>query len=323
MLGFVVWRTTRSCKRSLSVQAILVGFSSFSPAHAQGFALNSYRTPPFPSDGLLLQGPGTLQQRQWSLGANLDYGNDPLVFELRRGSAASETASIVGDQLNGHISLAYGLIERLSVFGVVSVVMVEQGSRTPVPGASKRMRLADGPGLGDARIGSRLRLLGGRPRDSLELAFQAEMIAPLAELADKRQNFRGESAVAGDFALLGSLNLRILRLSASVGTRLRRAVAFLGERLGNELTLGFGAALPLLGDRVTFVAEAHVSTTLNSAFTRSATPAELLFGLRASPWQSWRLNVGVGPGLSRGVGTPDFRMVAGVTFTHSPVSRPR
>jgi outer membrane protein OmpA-like peptidoglycan-associated protein len=285
-----------------------------SSAHAQGFSLNSYRTPPLPSDGLMLQGPGTLQAKQWSLGASLDYANDPLVLELQRGTTDSEYASIVDSQLNGHVSLAYGALDKLSVFGVMNVVMLEHGQRTPMPGVAQRVRLADGPGLGDARFGARYRLLGGRQRDSFGLGLQAAVVAPLAELADKSQNFRGESSVAGDFAVLGSFDFKVLRLGASVGTRLRKQVEFLGARLGNELTFGLGAAVPLMGDRIALLAEAQVNTELNNAFKRSGTPAELLFGVRANAWQTWRLNVGAGPGVSRGVGTPDFRMIAGVTY---------
>jgi len=310
-------------RTSFVAVCFLGALAGLSTAHAQGFSLNSYRTPPLPSDGLMLQGPGTLQAQQFSLGASLDYANDPLVMELQRGTAESESAAIVGNQLNGHVSLAYGAIDALSVFGVLNVVMLEQGQRTPMPGQAARVRLADGPGLGDARIGARYRLVGGRARDSFGLGLQAAVIAPLAELADKSQNFRGESSVAGDFAVLGSFDLRVLRLGASVGTRLRKEVEFLGSRLGNELTFGFGAAVPLMGDRVALLAEAQINTSLNNAFKRSSTPAELLFGVRANPWQSWRLNVGAGPGVSRGVGAPDFRMLAGVTYVSPVKEAPR
>jgi cysteine-rich repeat protein len=322
-LSMLAYRARSRKGRTAAALWLLVALTAGSSAHAQGFSLNAYRNPPLPSDGLMLQSPGTLHAKQWSLGANLDYANDPLVLESRRGVSESESTSIVGNQLNGHLAFGYGIVDRLSVFGVMNVVMLEQGQRAPMPGSASPVRLADGPGLGDARFGARFRLLGARQHDSFGLGIQAAVVAPLAELADKSQNFRGERAVAGDFALLASFDLRVLRVGASVGTRLRQEVQFLGLRLGNELTFGLGAALPLLGDRLALLAEAQINTGLNNtAFTRTSTPAELLFGLRANVFKSWRLNVGAGPGVSRGLGAPDFRMIAGVMYAAAAPDTP-
>jgi large repetitive protein len=295
---------------------------SGSVAQAQGFRLNAYRTPALPTDGLQLARPGTLEAKQWSAGANLDYANDPLVMELNGGDASSEYTSIVSSQMNGHVSLGYGLASRLSMYGMFNVVLLEQGQRTPMPNTAVRTRLADGPGLGDARLGARYRLAGGGVRDRAGLGFQAAVIVPLAELSDKGQNFRGESSVAGDFAMLGEVNLGVLRLGAAVGVRLRREVEFIGTKLGNELTLGGGIGIPLFGQKIEALAEAQVNTMLANAFGRSSTPAELLLGLRASPWQNWRFSVGAGPGLQRGVGSPDFRLLAGLAYLSTVKKEP-
>ena len=326
LLAFMLRRHRRRVHEQLPVWALVVlaclVVSSASLAHAQGFHLDAYRTPPLATDGLQLARPATLERNQWSVGVNIDYANDPLVMELNAGDTSSEYTGIVDNQLNAHAAVAYGAVDRLAVFGVFNAVLLEHGERTPMPGTPTRVRLADGAGLGDARLGARYRIAGGGKNDRAGLGVQAAVILPLAELSDSSQNFRGESSVAGDLALLGEIDLKVLRLGASVGTRLRKETTFIGSKLGNELMLGAGVRVPLMRDMLEGLLEAQVNTMFADTFSRSGTPAEALIGLRASFAQNWRLSLGAGPGLQRGIGSPDYRVLAGFSYLTSAAVEP-
>jgi outer membrane protein OmpA-like peptidoglycan-associated protein len=78
---------------------------------------------------------------------------------------------------------------------------------------------------------------------------------------------------------------------------------------------GAGIGVLLLDSRhLELAAEASGAVTVNDA-VKDTTNAELLFDLRYRVIDDLELGVGAGPGLTRGVGTPDFRGVAMVAYT--------
>ena len=94
---------------------------------------------------------------------------------------------------------------------------------------------------------------------------------------------------------------------------------------GSAVLLGFGAGLPL-ADGVMLTAEGELATELDNFLGEKSTPASFLAGLR---WGmgDWLGHLGVGPGLSRGLGTPDFRVLGmiGTNTVHDeppPMSSP-
>lgn len=293
--------------------------SSSAAAQADGFRLNRYHAPALATDGLMLSAPDTLARRQLSVGLWLDFANDPIVLELERGTTDSEFGPIVGEQLDAHLAVAYGATDAVTLFAVLDVVTVMQGDEVLVPSSALRAELADGAGLGDARVGGRVRLLGGGQADRFGLGVEAAIVLPLAELADDDQTLRGASHVGGDIALLGDLDLEVVSLGASAGVRLRDDQVFLASEIGSELFLGAGVRIPF-HDLVHAMAELHVASTLSDAFGRSATPMEMLAGLRLVPVEGLRITVGGGPGLQRGIGAPDMRLLAGLSYV-TPVDR--
>jgi outer membrane protein OmpA-like peptidoglycan-associated protein len=282
-------------------------------ARAEGFRLDRYRTPALATDGLTLPRPATLAASQWSVGVRLDYSNDPLVLELERGVRDTEYANIVDDQLQGQLAFAFGALDSLSVFGVFNATILMEGERTPMPGMAQRQLLADGAGIGDARVGARYRFIGGK-HERAGLGAEAALIVPLAEFADSDQNFRGEHGFAGDVSLLADVDLTVLRIGGAVGVRLRQETAFIETEVGHELTLGLGASVPFAKGQVEAIVEGYASTALTNAFASDTSPTEVIAGVRATAMSNWRFMAGAGPGLSRGVGAPDFRVIGGVSY---------
>jgi OOP family OmpA-OmpF porin len=193
--------------------------------------------------------------------------------------------------------------------------------------------------LRDPRIGVAYSLddaLGARGM-GLRLSLDASL-----PLGDERV-FAGErSFVAVPSATFG-YQRAALRVSASLGVRLRRAVDFGGVRLGNQGVLALGAGLELLDPGLLFISlEAFASPPLSDNRAPSAAPpvssvtvfpAEWLLGLHSSLGTThWSLTLAGGGGipLSRethdtaagastshflGVTTPDFRGLLVARYT--------
>jgi len=96
---------------------------------------------------------------------------------------------------------------------------------------------------------------------------------------------------------------------------------FAGAAFGSELLLAASAGIRFANKKAVIGPEFSTSTVVsdsgNGFFKRATTPAELLLGahLRTGDLQ-W--GAGFGPGLTRGVGTPDVRLLASVAWFPEP-----
>jgi hypothetical protein len=299
--------------RMLATLAVL-WLALASAAHAQGVTLNPYVSPFTAKDGLALQRPTALGHHSLQSSLTLDYARNPLVVELRQGNASTQNASPVSDQLTGQLRVTFDIHDRLLLMVGLDVVMMMRGDRFFDPGAG-RTKLADGGGLGDARIGARYLLLGG-DRAVGAIAVQGQLIFPLAKAASSSQNLTGESNVSFAPELLGELRPGPVRITLNVGALVREPRTFLRTEIGSQLTYGLGASYSLPGRArwLQVLAELYGRTTFESFFGRETTPFELLMGARADVRNGWRAMLAAGPGLTRGLGTPDARVLAGVSF---------
>src|SRR5690606_1758481 len=89
------------------------------------------------------------------------------------------------------------------------------------------------------------------------------------------------------------------------GYRFRPTEAVLNLETNDELLFGAGMNFAFLG-ALAFTAELHGATIVARTFERESTALGMLFGLRYAP-DFWSLAGGVGPGVSSGFGSPDYR----------------
>lgn len=295
---------------------ILFALALASHAHAQGITLNPYVAPFTANDGLALQRPTALGHRTLQSTLNLDYARNPLVLELRQGNAGTQTASPVDNQLTGQARVTFGHHEHLLLMVGLDFVFMMSGDRFFDPAAGGSVKLADGPGLGDARLGARY-LLVGDDKSIGALAVQGQLTFPLARAAASNQNLTGESNVTFAPEIAGEVRPGPVRLTLNLGALIREPRTFLRTEIGQQLTYGVGAsyALPGRASWLRLLAELYGRTTFDSFFSRETTPLELLMGGRLETRTGWRATLAAGPGLSRGLGTPDARVLAGVSFT--------
>jgi outer membrane protein OmpA-like peptidoglycan-associated protein len=283
--------------------------SSANRARADGIDLNRYAAAETVFDGFALSRPDDLGDGRFGINLHLDYANDPLVLELRSGSSGSELASVVSDELVAHMNLALGLWSRLIVFGGVDAILLMKGDEYVDPATDATTRTADGTGLGDGRLGGRVRLAGER-EDLASIALQLTLTLPLGGAVATNQNYSGEESATFLPELLFELRPGPVRLTLNLGSRLRKDADLDGAgALKDELVYGLGATIPLASDVVDLHLEGYGSTSFADFGDREATPFEGLGGFKVWPDKHWALGIAAGTGIVRGVGSPDFRIV--------------
>ncbi|MFO1464586.1 MAG: OmpA family protein [bacterium] len=93
-----------------------------------------------------------------------------------------------------------------------------------------------------------------------------------------------------------------------------------GNELNDQFLAGLGISIDILKQKLKLIGEAQMATVTSDFFTRRTTPAEARVGFRYTWANNHDLNVGGGFGLSNGIGSPDFRVFAGYTYTKRPVA---
>jgi outer membrane protein OmpA-like peptidoglycan-associated protein len=99
---------------------------------------------------------------------------------------------------------------------------------------------------------------------------------------------------------------------------------FAGAAFGTELLLAASAGIRLADKRILLGPELSTSTVVTDSgdgfLKRQSTPVELLFGghARAGDFQ---FGAGFGPGLTRGLGTPEWRALASIVWFPEPAKK--
>ncbi|HEY6728358.1 MAG TPA: OmpA family protein, partial [Polyangiaceae bacterium] len=112
--------------------------------------------------------------------------------------------------------------------------------------------------------------------------------------------------------------------SAEVGVQYRaQDEGFAGTPTGNEALFAAAAGLRLADGRLLLGPEAYGSTVVEGgeAFERRTTSIELIFGGHYRLKSGFSVGLGVGPGLTRGIGTPKVRGLFSLGWT-PPIEPP-
>lgn len=285
------------------------------PARAQQQALSTaidvqqFRPAPGQADVLGLHGPGVPGHLRWRAGLFLHYANAPLVL-LNPGSNPL-LPTLVDTQLNFDMTGAVGLGERFEL-SLVLPIALRYGPSQPLFPEDDLTRTWLG-GLGDLRLIPKALLLR---HEGLRVGLVLPLVLPTAGATQ----FRGQSGLGMqprltvDYTLPGNL-----RLLANVGANLRARQDLLNLSVGDELGFGLGAALP-------FQVDGHTLTGLLSLTGAAGLdalggtgeeeiPLEVQGAVQFRPMPQVQLTVGFGRGLTRGYGSPAFRLLAGVAWT--------
>lgn len=286
----------------------LLGALSSSVVHAQskGFAINRFDTAEHGSDWFAGESLDLRGKGRPALGLTLDYGHKPLVIYEANGD---ERAAIVAEQLYAHVGGALVLADRVR-FGVNLPIALWQDGES---GTFNGMTLASSSrtAVGDLRLAADVRLLG-EYGDVATLAVGLQVHLPTGD----QQAFTGDGKVR---LVLPRLMLAGDISSFAYSTRVGfnyRAQDGSDVPTGSELSFVAAAGLRVANKKLLLGPELWGTTVIsggNSAFAKETTPFELIFGGHYKI-PNVLLSLGVGPGLTRGLGAPAVRVLASVEW---------
>jgi OOP family OmpA-OmpF porin len=261
----------------------------------------------FAADSLDLRGHGRLM-----LGATGDFSHKPLVLYNRDGD---ELKSIIRNQLFVHVGGSLVLWDRLR-FGVnLPILASQQGSGATVQGV--RFNAEDGAALGDLRLGADVRLVG-KYRSPFSLAAGVALFAPTGDQA----HFAGDGKLRLLPRVLIGGDIGNLVYAAKLGVLYRaNDSGFNGSAQGSEAIIAAAVGYRTTDGKLVVGPELFGSSVIadsDAFFSKRATPFEVLFGAHYNVTDDWRLGAGVGPGLTRGFGSPQFRGLLSVEWAPEP-----
>ncbi|WP_437957132.1 OmpA family protein [Sorangium sp. So ce119] len=234
-----------------------------------------------------------------------DYASNPLV--LRRERDDAEIGAVVSDQLTFRLNASLPLWNKVSVSLDAPVTAVQSGESPN--GGGQQFTSPSGADIGDLRFGARVQLFGAY-HDPLQVALGAYLWLPTG--AD--DGFVSDGSVrAMPYVAVGGRMERLV-WSTALGTELRRSQSFGGVAQGTMLTLGGGVGILAADGRLQVGPELTTAMVLEDISGRTLN-AELLLDARYRFLPFVEAGIGVGPGLTSGIGTPDLRVVAMAAFT--------
>ncbi|MBN2197165.1 MAG: OmpA family protein [Polyangiaceae bacterium] len=291
-----MYRSRFSCETLLALAVL----GTAAPVAAQeGFAIDRFSPAERGSDWQANDGLDLRGRLRPAAGLVLDFAHNPLVAY---GSDGKVARSIIERQFFAHLGGALILANRIR-FGV-NMPLLLQSTGDPVVTPQGQFETETGFALGDPRLTFDLRLVG--LYDSpFTLAGGAEVYVP----AGTQDAFASDGTLRVIPRLLAAGNLGVFAYAGRVGVHVRPAGGeFAGTELGSEL--GFGAALGVrLIDRSLLVGPELTGSTLLGGGD-GATPIEALLGGKYTIARDYRVGIGIGPGLTRGFGSPDLRVLA-------------
>lgn len=303
--------------RTLVSAATLCGvLLGFSPAWAQQIEGQDFSVERFQlsldREGMLnLEWAGLPGHLSWDVSLWLGYADDPLV--LYRQSDNARQGELVSGRLGAGLVLAISLFEWVEIGAETPFVLYQTRPET-AEGVVGTLAPLSGFGVGGPRIVPKIRIL--RQKDQ---GVNLAIVPTFRLMALSSGNYFDDDSVRFEPELLVSRSFGLFRAGMGLGYRMRasRKVADLSvnDELFGSLGLGLQFAKikgPPLSVDLTVNAASQVDDFFGSG---QSTYSELIGGVsyviadRVVPF------VGAGLGLSRGHGTPDWRVFGGLRFS--------
>lgn len=299
-----------TCTRAFAFTLLLIalGFAATASAQTQGFALDRFDPAEHGGDwfaGESLDLRGSLRP---AFGLTLDWAHEPLVVYDANGD---EQSAVVENQLYAHVGGGLRLWDRVRVALNLPIALWQSGEDGVLNGTA--LSASGDAALGDLRLGADVRLVG-EYRQPFSLALGLQAYLPTGD----REAFTGDGKVRVAPRVLAAGEIASFAYSLELGFVFRPSDDDADSvQLGNELAFTATAGLRLLDHGRLLIGPELWGTTVvegGAAFEKEATPFELVLGahLRVS---DWLLGLGIGPGLTRGIGSPALRGLLSVAWS--------
>ncbi len=293
---------------SLSFSLLLAEGTAHAQQRSPGFSINRFDPSERGSDWFVAESLDFRGQNRFALGVVGDYSHDPIA--IYNSITGDQVSAVISNQIYTHFGVSYVLAERLRLSLNMPVLLMQTGTSNVVAGQT--LTADHGAAAGDLRIGADLRLFGTYG-DPITAAIGGQFYAP----SGKQDSYAGDGAArfAPRVLLAGELGPFVYAARLEVMFR-KDHTRFDGNIEGDN---GFFAlAAGLKADHLVIGPELSGSTVLRKdALEKTTTSVEVLLGAHYQAGDC-KLGAGFGPGLTRGVGTPDSRFVASLEWAPQP-----
>ncbi|MDX2021534.1 MAG: OmpA family protein [Deltaproteobacteria bacterium] len=297
--------------RIVASTVALVGLGLTAPAlaqtNAQGFSLNRFNPADHGSDWFSLDSLDLRGNGRFSLGVVGDYARKPLVIYDADGK---ELQSPVSDQFYLHLGGTIILQDRFRVSANLPVLLVNEGKSGSLQ--DEVFSTKQGFAVGDLRLGGDVRLVGTYD-DAFTLSAGVQVHLPTGN--------RDAFASDGKVRLVPRVQAAGTAGAFAYGLRVAFDGRFLQDNFGNqpfghEVVFGASAGIRFADGRGLIGPEFYGSTVVSdsAAFKSKATPMEAILGAHMRVSDSVRIGVGGGPGLTRALGSPQYRLLASLAY---------
>lgn len=275
---------------------------------AEGFALERVDVSERGSDWLVDDSLDLRGHVRPAIGIVGDYARRPLVLYNADGSTR---AALVSDELVLHPGASLNLWSRVRLGFDLPVIAAQAGDAGTANGVT--FAAGDKPGIGDLRLGADVRLVGSYG-EAFTLAAGTQLFLPTG----KRSTYAGDGAVRLLPRLQAAGDVGPFAYAAGVGFLYRANDDSFGPYArGSEITFQAAAGVRFLHRRLLVGPEIFGSTVVTDAdafFATRQTPVEALLDARYAVAPDWRVALGAGPGLTRGLGEPAFRALFSIEW---------
>ncbi len=293
----------------LTTTASFPAFAQSSPA--QGFALNRFDPSELGSEWFSLESLDLRGDGRLAFGVVGDWSHKPLVLY---GADGSEKNQIVSDQLFVHAGGNIILANRFRLSASLPIAAYQKGNQVVVGGTNYAEPA--NAGIGDLRLGADARLVG-ELNDPFTMAIGLQVYLPTGS----RSDYTGDGKVRLLPRLLGAGEIGPFVYAAKLGVQYRALDdTFAGSPIGTEVIYGAAAGIRTSDEKIVVGPELYGSTVVTSGdafFKKLTTPLELVLGGHFTLGDEFRLGAGIGPGLTRGFGTPQLRVLASIEWVQS------
>ncbi|WNG44405.1 OmpA family protein [Archangium minus] len=315
LLAVPLMRSRRSSRRGTAVAGGLLGLLGVLSAPAadaqaptpsplsQSIDVQRYKPGPGATDILGVHGARVDKHLGWHLGASLHYASNPLgVLDPRQDDFVYD---IVANQVTVDLMGSISLWNRFELG--VALPLTYQASENGAAVTPVFQNGVSGGGVGDLRLVPKAHLLTAGK-------FDLGLVVPVLLPSAGGQGFRGGAGVSARPQLVGEWgNGNGLRVVANLGANLQPEQQVRNLHTGAELMYAVGAQVPL-AEKLALRANLAGAVGLNEP-DMEGRPLELLAALQYRINPGLAAHVGGGPGITRGYGTPGFRIFAGLDWT--------
>ncbi|RYE88727.1 MAG: thrombospondin, partial [Myxococcales bacterium] len=203
---------------------------------------------------LAVAGTAAAASGQMTFGLMAAYQRRPIVFRLPSSEPGGSDAYAIDDQVNASLLWSYGLGRGIELTAAAPVTLYQTGVGTS-PLTSQDSLPIVRSALRDVRLGFNASLLarpGGTVGAGPAVSVRGELILPSGD----ETLFAGGRGVGFAPSAVADYRVGPVVVGAEFGLRQRRPVEIAGSTVGTMLYESLGVSVDVLGERLSFAAEA-------------------------------------------------------------------